>query len=344
MTKLGIRWAVLMGSLAALGASGVALALDEVEPNNPIGSAQVLVIDSSGTAQVNGVIGTLTGNPNNDVDFYSFQGKAGDIVTIYTNGTANLDTLIALFGPGPDFTERAADDDAATPPPGSTNSTDSLISSFQLDADGIWTVGVAAAMTTNFASGGVAGFAGAPDSTSFGAYTLTISGVTPPAPPVTQPPVTQPPVTPPPVTPPPPPPAPVVQINIDVLPGFRGLTRFDPKAKRTIPVVLVSNANFDATQVDQSSLTFGATGDEKSFRRCDPHGVDINHDRRRDRLCHFDSQAAAFQPGDLMGVVRGKTLSGQEFEGKGFLKVVNEKRHRRDGDHDRDRHRDRDDR
>ena len=339
MTKLGIRWAVLM---AFLGASGVALAVDEVEPNNPVSSAQVLTIDSTGTAQVNGVIGTLTGNPNSDVDFYTFQGKAGDIVTIYTNGTTNLDTLIALFGPGPDFTEKAADDDATTPVPGSTNTTDSLISSFQLDADGTWTVGVAAAMTTNFASGGVAGFAGAPDSTSYGAYTLTIAGVTPPAPP--PPPVTQPPVEQPPVTSPPPPPAPVVQINIDVLPGFRGLTRFDPKAKRTIPVVLLSSVNFDAMQVDPSSLTFGANGDEKSLLRCDPHGVDINHDRRRDLMCHFDAQTAGFQPGDLMGVVKGKTLSGQQFEGKGFLKVVNEKRHRREGDHDRDRHRDRDDR
>ena len=339
MTKLGIRWAVLM---AFLGASGVALAVDEVEPNNPVSSAQVLTIDSTGTAQVNGVIGTLTGNPNSDVDFYTFQGKAGDIVTIYTNGTTNLDTLIALFGPGPDFTERAADDDAATPPPGSTNSTDSLISSFQLDADGIWTVGVGAAVTTNFAStGGLAGVVAIADPTAFGAYTLTITGVTPPAPPVTQPPVTQPPVT---APPPPPPPAAVQQINIDVLPGFGGLTRFDPRVKRSIPVVLQSSANFDAMQIDQSTLTFGATGDEKSLLRCDPRGIDINHDRRRDLMCHFDAQTAGFQPGDLNGIVRGKTLSGQEFEGKGFLKVVNEKRHRREGDHDRDRHRDRDDR
>jgi hypothetical protein len=344
MTKLDIRWAVLM---AFLGASGVALAVDEVEPNNSASAAQVLTIDSTGTAQVNGVIGTLTGNSSNDADFFSFQGKAGDIVTIYTNGTTNLDTIIALFGPGtttPPYINRVGDDDSAVAPPGSTNSTDSMISSFQLDADGIWTVGVGSGVTTNFAStGGVAGVAAISDPGAYGAYTLTITGVTPPAPP--PPPVTQPPVEQPPVTPPPPPPAPVVQqINIDVLPGFGGLTRFDRKVKRSIPVVLQSSANFDAMQIDQSSLTFGATGDEKSLLRCDPHGIDINHDRRRDLMCHFDAQAAGFQPGDLNGIVRGKTLSGQEFEGKGFLKVINEKRHRRDRDHDGDRHRDRDDR
>jgi len=336
MNRFGIRWAVLM---AFLGASGVALAVDEVEPNNPIGSAQVLAIDSTGGAQVNGVIGTLTDNNSSDVDFYSFQGTAGDIVTIYTNGTTNLDTFIGLFGPGPSFTELIADDDATTPPPGSTNPTDSLISSFQLPATGTYTVGVAGYPLYFATTGGTVVVGGPMGSTSFGAYTLTIAGVTPPPPP---PPVTQPPVTT--TPPPPPPPAPVaLQINIDVLPGFGGMTRFDPKVKRSIPVVLLSSANFDATQVDQSSLTFGETGDEKSLRRCDPHGVDINHDGRRDLLCHFDAQAAGFRPGDLNGVIKGKTLSGQEFEGKGFLKVVAEKRHHRDERH-RDGDRDRDDR
>ncbi|MEO8166516.1 MAG: hypothetical protein ABI619_14085, partial [Betaproteobacteria bacterium] len=88
-----------------------------------------------------------------------------------------------------------------------------------------------------------------------------------------------------------------------------------------ITVVILTMDNFDATTVEPNSLTFGKTGYERSLYRCRKNGRDVNRDGRMDTVCYFKGDVANFQTGDLNGVLKGKTKSGEQIEGTAALKV-----------------------
>jgi len=361
MTSKSYVWSAVMTTiLMTLAASRVALAVDEVEPNDPYTQPQALVVGADGTVTVNGAIDNST---HRDTDFYSFYGKAGDIVTVDIDGGMDANfvgvwTALGLFGPQVGATPLPSN----TPPlssvylatsldPGSVSYQDARIDNYVLPADGTYIVGVSS-MWGYFVDINTL-FSTNLDANSAGTYTLIISGVTPLAAPA-------------------PAPAPVLDvqpISIDIRPGkrdviwIRSAKRHDSRHghdadrrrelahsmrghfKGGLPVALLSSATFNAMDVDQSSLRFGSTGDEDSLVRCNPRGVDVNHDGRPDLICHFDVSKANFEPGDTEGVLTGTTEeSHTAFEGKGFLKVVSGKRdmhrdHDRDDDRDGRRHR-----
>lgn len=297
--KLQTRSAILAALVAAWSASGGALAVDEVEPNDPVASAQHLVIGSDGTAQVNGVIGVVSGTHTRDVDFYSFDGKEGDVVTADIDGgmitpSIGLDSVLAIFGPNgsnPLFLWRQVDN-AFPADPGSVSALDARITNFRLPVTGTYVVGVSSFpglfLNVNTLSSSQL------RANSNGAYTLIISGVTPS----------------------------IEQIDIIIKPDTTEVAPVNPKSKGSIPVALLSSAEFDAMEVDQQTLRFGAQGNEESFVRCNKDGMDYNGDGRLDLVCHFDNPTAHFDIGDTEGVVRGATKSGKQFEGRGWLKVV----------------------
>lgn len=316
----GIRYAVVAAFLAASGMSGAALAVEECptetpqkecEYNGVFLSPQKLTIGSDGSVTVNAIMGTLLGTAAAktaiaDVDFFSFDAKAGDKVTIDIdfgdkpglNGTpGRVDTLLAIFGPcGSSCFRTRHDSDPGLPvDPGSISRLDARLDLVFLPMTGTYTVGV---------SSGARGFRadGAVTSTTLGllangSYTLIISGVT----------------------------APMQLINIEIKPGSGELAPVNTKSRGNVPVALISYADFDAPRdvdVDSKSLTFGARGNEMSLSRCSKEGTDVNGDGRLDLVCHFDNQTANFEPGDLEGILKGKTKAGTAFEGRGFLKVV----------------------
>jgi len=300
--KSGFRWALPAAFAAGCVASGIALAqVAEVEPNNSVTTPQRLVVGPNGSVSVNGVIGVLSGQPVLDVDFYSFQGKAGDVVTIdidnalSADNQVGVDTTLYVFGPAPVPANQLPlrmNDDAGFPiDPGSASGFDARIDNFRLDKDGTYIVAVTG---YPIALVDATTIVNAPlGTTSNGSYTLIISGVTPS----------------------------VQTINIDIKPGSTEVAPINPKAKGTIPVALLSNPQFNALQVDQKSLRFGATGSEASLVRCNAGGADVNADGLPDLICHFDNQAANFSIGSAEGVVTGSGPSGA-FEGRAFLKVV----------------------
>ena len=154
--------------------------LAEVEPNGPIGSAQVVPIPASGTVEITGILGTIGSGDVDDLDFYSFQGSAGDVVTIDIDnaigGLQSFDSMVALFGPGPGFLSLAQNDDTSLDP-GSISNADSRIDDFPLPSSGLFTVGVTNCCR-NFQDGG--GVANIGDIRN-GDYSLIISGVNPTA-------------------------------------------------------------------------------------------------------------------------------------------------------------------
>jgi hypothetical protein len=370
--KLIVRSALMTVVLASLLASRIALAGDEVEPNDPYTSAQPLTVDSNGTVTVTNasIYNTTT---HRDVDFYSFHASAGDVITTYIYGgmDANFNgilTDLAIWGPLPVASNALPlivqlGSDTGQPPPGSVSTADASITGFHIPTDGTYIVGVSTdpgefVDINTLQSGDLISWSPQAYVTAIGSYSLVITGVTP---------YTAPAPTPTPTPTPPPPPAPVatvLSVNIVIMPGRHnviwlqsanasqttsgndadrrhGLAReLRRHLKGGIPVALLSTDTFNALDVDQSSLRFGSTGTEDSLIKCNPHGVDVNHDGRPDLLCHFDVSKANFQPGDQSGTMTG-TIGSDDFKGAAYLKVVTGHRDwkkERDGDHDGNRH------
>lgn len=285
----------LVSGLLLAGNTAYAAQIDESEINHPIGFAQR--IDVGGSATIAGVLGNLSGADVNDIDYFVFHGMEGDVVTLDIDGgwggVRAVDTLIAIFG-GSNNEMLRSNDDASSVDEGSTSRADARLDNFRLPASGYYVVGVSNSPRYFVNGGGVTN----PSRYKNGDYKLVISGVTPQ----------------------------VQQINIEIKPGNDGLAPINPRSNGKIPVALLSSAGFDAMNVDTQSLSFGATGAEKSLAHCGRNGEDVNGDGRLDLVCHFENQKAGFAKGDLEGIVQGTMKFGTRFEGRGLLKVVPEKR------------------
>lgn len=333
----GIRCVMVGALLAAYGAGAFAQGVDEVEPNfqpgssDPMAAAQPLTIGSDGTVTVNGFLepGEAGGF---GVDVFSFHARTEDVVTVDINdgikgGAGSVDTFLAIHGPAPDYkalswnSDRSADD------------WDAYISNYRITQDGVYYV-IVTGGENRVADGGAKLIDGG--NRESGTYTLIISGATPTAAPAPAPDPTSDPT--PSVKP--------ISIEIKPWPGTV-MARINPNARGSIPVALLSAQDFNAMEVDESSLTFGHSGDEQSLTKCLKRGYDVNRDGLVDKVCYFDNRAAKFEPTDDKGILKG-TMAGTLFEGNGMLKVIPEKRrgHRRHGDnrHDRDHRHDRHDR
>jgi len=295
-----IRYAIVGAILAAHTAIGAAQAISEAEPNYP--EAQPLVRGADGTMSVKGVIGVseLWSTAVNDADLYSFYARAGDLLSLDIDlgikvssfVDRSVDTSLSLLGPGPDYKlQRQQLTCMAGRIGNSVDNRDACILNFLAPADGIYIVAVTGAPALVY-DGGQMAWGG---TSSNGSYTLTVTGASEMQS--------------------------VIQINIEIKPGSRTFAPINPKSKGAVPVALLSSDAFDALQVDVTSLTFGAAGDEPSLMKCAKEGKDVNHDGRPDLLCHFDNEVAGFGPDSLEGVLMG-TIEGKQFEGHGLLKVT----------------------
>lgn len=278
-------------------------ATNEVEANHPIQSSQYLTINGGevvisaaiGVPGATETISTPRGSmtvpaSTDDVDFYSFYARAGDVITVDIDngigGVQNVDTVAAVFNSS--HAVLRMNDNTGTLDSGSLSTADARIDNFVVPASGVYYVGVSS-YPRFFEDGGLVSGTTGPA----GDYTLTISGVSPS----------------------------LQQISIDIKPGSGERAPINPKSKGKIPVALLSSAGFSAMDIKPASLTFGATGNEASLSKCNSAGEDVNGDGLLDMVCHFDNQTAAFEANSLEGVVRGSTKSGVAFEGRGFLKV-----------------------
>lgn len=301
MIKNRLCSAVATAFVLASGASNVVAAELEVEPNDSPTSAQRLIIGASRSIEVAGTVGVLaTVTPViPDVDFYSFHGQEGDVVTIDIDGgmkpagssVRSLDTVLVIYGPDLAVLRQIDDVPSNSVDLGSISRFDARLDNVRLPVTGIYTVGVANSGRTFLPGGSVTSFVAR--STSNGSYTLIISGVSPS----------------------------VQQIGIEIKPGAGSIAPLNPKSKGNVPVALLSSKDFDALKADRASITFGSSGDERSLLRCGKDGEDVNGDGRPDLVCHFDNQLASFDQGDEEGIVRG-TIGGMPFEGRGWLKIV----------------------
>jgi subtilase family serine protease/Tol biopolymer transport system component/uncharacterized protein YfaP (DUF2135 family) len=159
-----------------LSAGGGQAGSNEIEPNHPIASAQ-RVAPVDGEVSISAVLGNISGSTVYDLDFYTFFGQEGDLITADIdggmNGARGVDTMLAIFGPGPTYPVLISNDDAYPIDEGSVHSYDARITNFRLPATGYYTVGV-----TNYPRYfGNGGTVSNPTSIRNGDYTLIISGI-----------------------------------------------------------------------------------------------------------------------------------------------------------------------
>jgi streptogramin lyase len=108
----------------------------------------------------------------------------------------------------------------------------------------------------------------------------------------------------------------MLNIALDVKPGeFPNLINIsrDPNRIEVIPVAILTTSNFDATEVDPTTVRFGKTGTEAG-----PVQVafqDADGDGTLDLVLHFRTQDTGLQCGDTSASLTGKTVSGQAIMG-----------------------------
>jgi len=89
-----------------------------------------------------------------------------------------------------------------------------------------------------------------------------------------------------------------------------------------IQIAVLSDTGFDAPKVvDRESLTFGRTGNEDSLAFCMPWKTDVNRDRKKDLICYFYEKPTGFKCGDILGTLKGKTLTGEAFGGQDKVQI-----------------------
>jgi hypothetical protein len=96
-------------------------------------------------------------------------------------------------------------------------------------------------------------------------------------------------------------------ITIDIKPG-PGPNDVNLRSNGTIPVALLSDESFDPlTDVDRSSIRFGATGYDTRALRC--AGERVNADRILDLVCHFRVSELGFTAFSKAGLLRAVSPS-----------------------------------
>jgi hypothetical protein len=74
--------------------------------------------------------------------------------------------------------------------------------------------------------------------------------------------------------------------------------------------------------LDQATLTFGRTGDEQSFIRCEKIAKDVNSDGFLDLTCRFKINNTGFQVGDSVGILRFLDINGVPYEGRDSIIII----------------------
>lgn len=117
-----------------------------------------------------------------------------------------------------------------------------------------------------------------------------------------------------------------MEIKIDVKPRRHNVARINLRKKRKVKVAILGEDGFNVANIDQSSLTFGAYGDEKTLRKCKRRLRDVNGDGVPDLVCKFRLRDTGFDADSTDAVLKGRTKGGKQFQGRDRISV---KKHER---------------
>lgn len=109
-------------------------------------------------------------------------------------------------------------------------------------------------------------------------------------------------------------------VAVDILPG-RFPNAVSLKSDVRIPVAILSAPGFDPVQeINEDSITFGPTGDERSLDFCTAD--EVNGDGVPDLICYFETASTGFQIGSREGILRFMDVNRIRLEGRDSVRIV----------------------
>ncbi|HET8948012.1 MAG TPA: putative metal-binding motif-containing protein, partial [Candidatus Polarisedimenticolia bacterium] len=114
----------------------------------------------------------------------------------------------------------------------------------------------------------------------------------------------------------------VLDVAIDILPGSDDNV-IQLRSQGTLPVAILSTAEFDATTVDPTTvLLAGAPVHLKSSGSyaCQPQ--DVDRDGLTDLLCQVEKSALQLHAGDTIAVLTASTFDGEALQGQDTVRVL----------------------
>ena len=109
-----------------------------------------------------------------------------------------------------------------------------------------------------------------------------------------------------------------VSISIDIKPGSDP-NSVNPRSKGVIPVAALGSMDFDALQIDVSTVEFGPGGASPAH---DGHVEDVNEDGYMDMVFHFGTQESGIVCGDTEATLTAETFDGMPVSGIDSVNAV----------------------
>lgn len=111
-------------------------------------------------------------------------------------------------------------------------------------------------------------------------------------------------------------------VGIDIKPGSDP-NCFNINGHGVIPVAILGDADFDVSQVDTSSLSFGGLSVRIRGKKGTLCSIDYsNSDNYLDLICHFEDDADNWEAGNSTATLTGNLLDSTAFEGTDSICVV----------------------
>ena len=114
------------------------------------------------------------------------------------------------------------------------------------------------------------------------------------------------------------PPTSAIPISIDIKPDS-DRNSINPKSKGVVPVAVLGSMEFDATQVNLSTVMFGPGGASPVH---DGHVEDVNGDGLMDMVFHFKTWETGIVCGDIEATLTGEAFDETQFTGTGTVSTV----------------------
>ena len=112
-------------------------------------------------------------------------------------------------------------------------------------------------------------------------------------------------------------------VGIDVKPN-NSTNTINLGSNGVIPVAILSDATFDATQVDPASVNFAGAKVKLigKGQKYSCYTADVNADGRTDLVCHVLTDMLTVEAGDSIAILEAKTFSGMSIRGSDTIRVV----------------------